>query len=693
MRLFPALLLLSGCIFIDGPTFDARLDLDQDGSPYPDDCAPDDGSIYPGAPELCDGVDQDCDGEVDEGVEVELFVDGDGDGFGNAGLTFVACEGEEGLVSNDDDCDDGDSTIHPGATEICDGVDQDCDGVLDPEATTWYTDEDGDGYGAGEVEDCEQPDRTAEVPGDCNDSNANVNPGEDETCDDVDEDCDAIVDEDAEDAPTWYADVDGDGQGDAGDSVTVCAQPEGHVANADDCDDSDGAIYLGAAEVCDALDNDCDCLVDDDADDTSAWYTDLDEDGYGEDGTETYACDQPTGSVALAGDCDDLDAAYHPGAGESDCSDPNDYNCDGSVAYTDSDGDGYPACEDCDDVESAAHPGGIEICDGLDNDCDGQADNDALDATLWYADLDGDTFGDLDGAEEACEAPADTVANADDCDDTDVDTFPEAPELCDAADNDCDGDIDEDGASTFYADMDGDGFGDPDVSEEACEAPSDYVIDDTDCDDTNPDVSPGGLDICDADALDEDCDGDANPLDAADCTLFYEDSDSDGYGEGEPACYCSATTTYPRTTDTDCDSANPAVNPGVPELCDNGIDEDCDGGAPFCVLDDLGLASADARYLGIETSSYAGYSVSLAGDLNADGYADMIVGAPYNSTGAPSAGTAYVILGTDEPTSMSLADAIAYSSSVEGGSFGIGVSAVGDVNGDAYDDVLVGPTT
>lgn len=115
---------------------------------------------------------------------------------------------------------------------------------------TCLIDDDGDG---------------ALVQEDCDDSNSNNSPLNDERCDGEDDDCDGLIDEDdAVDAPTWYADADGDGHGDITQATTACAAPEGWVAAGDDCDDASGEVFTGAVEVCDGLDQDCDGAVDED---------------------------------------------------------------------------------------------------------------------------------------------------------------------------------------------------------------------------------------------------------------------------------------------------------------------------------------------------------------------------------------------------------------------------------------------
>lgn len=113
-------------------------------------------------------------------------------------------------------------------------------------------------------------------------------------------------------------------------------------------------------------------------------------------------------------------------------SDPNDYNCDGSVAYADADADGWAACMECDDSDANINPDAVEICDEIDNDCDSATDDadDSLDsetATPWYADTDTDGFGDLANSVLLCERPTGYVAaDNTDCDDTNASLYPGA---------------------------------------------------------------------------------------------------------------------------------------------------------------------------------------------------------------------------------------------------------------------------
>ena len=212
---------------------------------------------------------------------------------------------------------------------------------------------------------------------------------------------------------------------------------------------------------------------------------------------------------------DDTATSTDPCAGDADC-------------------DGYLDEDDCDDADPSINPGAQEVdCDGIDNDCDDEIDDGSAD--LYYADEDGDGYGDPSQAYRWCDKPEGAVVEmtlytlGEDCDDTDPLVHPGATETCNDKDDDCDGEIDEDLLSTFYKDDDGDGFGDPDSAIEACEATTGLVTDGTDCDDTDPTVHPGAEET--ANGADDDCDGDTDEgLTYIDCQALQAAGASTGSG-------------------------------------------------------------------------------------------------------------------------------------------------------------------
>ncbi len=204
-----------------------------------------------------------------------------------------------------------------------------------------------------------------------------------------------------------------------------------------DCDDFDASIHPLAPETCDGVDSNC-TGDETDAPDARDLYADTDGDGWGDVATATRGCEGASGAVTLPGDCDDQRADVYPGAPEPWCV-PEDLNCDGRMTSVDADGDGSTSCEDCDDTNPRVHPHAEEVCDRVDNDCDGTADE-GVDTVFWL-DEDEDGWGVGDTATRACRTPgAQWARQSGDCDDFDAAAYPDAPETCDdGVDQDCDG--------------------------------------------------------------------------------------------------------------------------------------------------------------------------------------------------------------------------------------------------------------
>lgn len=206
-----ALSLMALCFtsFLLGISSCAGLSVDNDADRYAEldgDCDDFNHERFPGAEERCNALDDNCNGLVDENLPIATYYeDRDGDTYGNPGMPVTSCARPDGYVANDSDCDDSSSLNKPGAQEVCDQLDNDCDGERDEgmDVLTWYRDSDQDGWGneASTMEWCTQPEEEIYGPyiasyGDCYDGDPDINPDAVERCHNgYDDDCDGFYDE------------------------------------------------------------------------------------------------------------------------------------------------------------------------------------------------------------------------------------------------------------------------------------------------------------------------------------------------------------------------------------------------------------------------------------------------------------------------------------------------------------------
>jgi hypothetical protein len=266
-------------------------------------------------------------------------------------------------------------------------------------------DQDGDGY---------------TIATDCDDNNPMVNPGQQEIeYNGLDDDCNPLTLDD---------DLDQDG-----------------FDLESDCDDTNASINPESQELCDNIDNNCNDEIDEGID-VITYYTDLDQDGYGDESTAAEECSQPAGMITVGGDCDDTNPNINPGQSEITYNGIDD-DCNQETLDDDLDQDGFMAAEDCDDSNPSINPGATELCDNLDNNCNEAIDED-LEFLTYYLDLDSDGYGDDTTAREECSHPDGLIITGGDCDDTNPDINPAAEDIANnGIDENCDG---EDAVSSIH---------------------------------------------------------------------------------------------------------------------------------------------------------------------------------------------------------------------------------------------------
>ncbi len=419
-------------------------------------------------------------------------------------VTTCSVTNEFGTCTADRTCDQACGAATP-AAEVCNNKDDNCNGQTD-EGTNGVACETTNEFGT-----CTGTQTCAAGVATCSGGTPKA-----ETCNGADDNCNGQTDEEgAANCTVYYRDDDGDRYGRDDDFKCLCAPKGVYTATVGhDCDDTKASVNPGATEVCNGIDDNCDGITDPAGSaNCTKYYVDADSDTWGVTGTDTCLCAAPASNAATRdGDCNDNDAAIHPGASEV-CNGIDD-NCNGST--------------------DEGNPGGGVACQtGLLGVC-------AAGTTACQV---GGTIGCVQNVQATAET-------------------------CNGVDDNCDGNTDEDGAqgcTTLYLDTDGDTWGAIGSARCLCsgQVPAGYTATrGQDCDDLHANVNPAMPELCSTVGVDDNCNGLTDEEGATGCHTFFRDQDLDGWGsQTETKCLCAAAGEYTATKSGDCCDTDDRANP------------------------------------------------------------------------------------------------------------------------------------
>jgi hypothetical protein len=607
------------------------------------DCDDNDAMISPFMNEVCNGVDDNCNGEINEGLGILVYLDDDGDGYGNDGVAVDGvCELAPGLVEIGGDCNDQDASVNPAGFEICgDGMDNNCDGLDEMCPVFGCTDPTAFNYNP--IANTDDGSCVPVIFGCTNDFSLNYNPAanvDDGSCIPFVYGCTDVSafnynptanTDDGSCIPFVYGCTDvaafnynPTANTDDGSCIPfvygctdVAAFNYNPTANTDDgscipfvygCTDVAAFNYNASANTDDGS---CVPVIFGCTNDFSLNYNPAANVDDGSCIPFVYGCTDvaafnynPTANtddgscIPFVYGCTDVAAFnYNPTANTDDgscipfvygCTDPLALNYT-PAANTD-DGSCIAVVLGCTDVSACNYDLNAnvengscilpqpEICNDLDDDCNGLTD-DGLPILILFTDLDGDGAGVGAGIVSCSFIPG--YAGIDgDCDDNDANVYPWANEICNTIDENCNGVLNDGLWIAAYIDADGDGYGYPGISVDGlCELTPGYSGNNGDCEDNDPAINPAVIEVCNG--LDDNCDG---QTDEGLLLMFYADLDQDGFGSMDDVTLsCTQPNGYV-LDNSDCDDWDAMIYPGATEICDNGIDEDCNGLDTTCII-------------------------------------------------------------------------------------------------------------